>query len=71
MDYEPLLPIEKRLITWSLLLGIGLLGLLIWVSGTFFAGSKIEKNARRLPELLPGHWPRPTRFYFFPLTGLI
>jgi hypothetical protein len=38
MDYEPLLPIEKRLITWSLLLGIGLLGLLIWVSGKFFAG---------------------------------
>jgi hypothetical protein len=38
MDYEPLLPIEKRLIIWSLLLGIGLLGLLIWVSGRFFAG---------------------------------
>jgi hypothetical protein len=38
MDYEPLLPIEKRLITWSLVLGVGLLGLLIWVSGRFFAG---------------------------------
>ncbi len=38
MDYEPLLPVEKRLIAWSLLLGIGLLGLLIWVSGRFFPG---------------------------------
>jgi hypothetical protein len=38
MEYEPLLPIEKRLITWSLLLGIGLLALLIWVSGKFFPG---------------------------------
>lgn len=38
MDYEPLLPIEKRLITWSLLLGFGLLGLLIWLSRTFFPG---------------------------------
>ena len=38
MDYEPLLPIEKRLIIWSLVLGVGLLGLLIWVSGRFFAG---------------------------------
>lgn len=38
MSYEPLLPIEKRLITWSLLLGIGLLGLLIWISGKFFPG---------------------------------
>jgi hypothetical protein len=36
MDYEPLLPIEKRLITWSLVLGFGLLGLLIWLSGKFF-----------------------------------
>ncbi len=38
MNYEPLLPIEKRLITWSLALGLGLLGLLIWVSGRFFPG---------------------------------
>jgi hypothetical protein len=38
MDYQPLLPIEKRLIIWSLVLGVGLLGLLIWVSGRFFAG---------------------------------
>lgn len=38
MDYEPLLPIEKRLIIWSLLLGVGLLALLVWVSGRFFRG---------------------------------
>ena len=38
MPYEPLLPIEKRLIAWSLLLGVGLLGLLIWISRTYFPG---------------------------------
>jgi hypothetical protein len=38
MEYEPLLPVEKRLIAWSLLLGIGLLGLLIWISRTYFPG---------------------------------
>ena len=36
MEYEPLLPIEKKLIGWSLGLGIFLLGILIWVSYTFF-----------------------------------
>ena len=38
MDYEPLLPVEKQLIAWSLGLGVVLLGLLIWVSATFFPG---------------------------------
>ncbi len=38
MDYEPLLPVEKRLIAWSLALGVGLLGLLIWISAKFFPG---------------------------------
>jgi hypothetical protein len=33
---EPLLPIEKRLILWSLGLGIVLLALLAWVSHTWF-----------------------------------
>ena len=32
MEYEPLLPIEKKLIVWSLLLGTGLLVILIVVS---------------------------------------
>ncbi len=36
MEYEPLLPIEKKLITWSLILGVVLLVILVWVSYTFF-----------------------------------
>ncbi|HZZ73290.1 MAG TPA: hypothetical protein VFE24_13625 [Pirellulales bacterium] len=32
MEYEPLLPIEKKLIVGSLLLGIALLGILLWLS---------------------------------------
>jgi hypothetical protein len=38
MEYEPLLPIEKKLLIWSLSLGIVLLALLICVSNTFFSG---------------------------------
>ena len=38
MPYEPLLPIEKKLICWSLGLGIGLLAVLIVVNRTFFPG---------------------------------
>lgn len=37
MEYEPLLPIEKKLLVWSLSLGVVLLVLLIWVSNTFFS----------------------------------
>jgi hypothetical protein len=36
IPYEPLLPIEKRLIVGSLLLGAGLLLVLLWASSTFF-----------------------------------
>ncbi|MCX7794642.1 MAG: hypothetical protein N2257_09620 [Thermodesulfovibrionales bacterium] len=36
MEYEELLPVEKKLITWSLVLGIILLFVLVWVSYTFF-----------------------------------
>ena len=36
MPYEPLLPIEKKLIAWSILLGLFLLAVLVWVSQTFF-----------------------------------
>ncbi len=32
---EPLLPIEKKLILWSLGLGLGLLGALYWLSQLF------------------------------------
>jgi hypothetical protein len=36
MEWEPLLPVEKKLIAWSLILGVVLLGFLIWISYTFF-----------------------------------
>ncbi len=36
MEHEPLMPVEKRLITISLCLGVALLGLLWWVSAAFF-----------------------------------
>jgi len=38
LEYEPLLPVEKKLIAWSIGLGIVLLGLLVWMSYTFFPG---------------------------------
>ena len=37
MEYEPLLPIEKKLIGWSIGLGMVLLAVLIWISYTFFS----------------------------------
>ena len=36
MQWEPLLPVEKKLIGWSIGLGVALLGILVWVSYTFF-----------------------------------
>ena len=36
IPYEPLLPIEKKLIAGCLLLGVLLLGLLLWASNTLF-----------------------------------
>lgn len=36
MEYEELLPVEKKLITWSIVLGVILLFILVWVSYTFF-----------------------------------
>ncbi|MGA2401092.1 MAG: hypothetical protein ABSG91_05215 [Syntrophobacteraceae bacterium] len=38
MQWEPLLPVEKKLIGWSIGLGVVLLGILVWVSYTFFPG---------------------------------
>jgi len=38
MEYEPLLPVEKKLIVWSLALGTGLIFILYWISATFFPG---------------------------------
>jgi len=36
MEYVPLMPVEKKLIAYSLIGGIVLLALLVWVSYTFF-----------------------------------
>ena len=38
MEYEPLLPVEKRLIASSLILGVVLLGILILISNFFWPG---------------------------------
>jgi hypothetical protein len=38
MEYEPLLPVEKKLIAYSIGLGIILLFVFIWLSQTFFPG---------------------------------
>ena len=38
-EYEPLLPVEKKLIAWSLIIGVVLLVILIGVSYAFFPGS--------------------------------
>ena len=39
MEFEPLLPVEKKLIGWSIGIGIVSLGFLYWVSVTFFPGA--------------------------------
>jgi hypothetical protein len=36
IPYEPLLPVEKKLILGSLILGLALLGLLLWLSQVLF-----------------------------------
>ncbi len=36
MEFEPLLPIEKKLIGWSIALGVVGLAFLVWISYTFF-----------------------------------
>ncbi len=36
MEREPLLPVEKKLIGWSIGIGVGLLGILVWMSYAFF-----------------------------------
>ena len=39
MEFEPLLPVEKKLISWSIIIGVVALGFLWWISVTFFPGS--------------------------------
>ncbi|WP_198015354.1 hypothetical protein [Nitratidesulfovibrio termitidis] len=36
MEYEPLLPVEKKLVAWSLAIGVISLVVLYWVSAVFF-----------------------------------
>jgi len=36
MEYEPLLPVEKKLVGWSIAIGVGLLFFLYWLSVTLF-----------------------------------
>ena len=38
MPAEPLVPVEKKLIAWSLILGVILLALLVWLSRAYFPG---------------------------------
>ena len=35
-EYEPLLPIEKKLISWSIIIGVVALAVLVWLSHTYF-----------------------------------
>ena len=39
MEWEPLMPIEKKLIAWSISLGVILLFVLYFVSAEFFPGA--------------------------------
>ncbi|HOD29103.1 MAG TPA: hypothetical protein PKH03_07820 [Syntrophales bacterium] len=36
MASEPLMPVEIKLISYSLILGVVLLGIMVWISYTFF-----------------------------------
>jgi hypothetical protein len=38
MQYEEFLPVEKKLIGWSITIGVVALGFLVWLSYTFFPG---------------------------------
>jgi hypothetical protein len=57
IPFEPLLPIEKRLIAWSLILGVVLLVLLVWLSSTLFPGSAAA-NAPKGEASSPASPPR-------------
>lgn len=35
-EYEPLLPIEKKLISWSIIVGVVALGVLVFLSHAYF-----------------------------------
>lgn len=44
MEYEPLLPAEKKFIIYNLVIGTILLVLLVWVSHTFFPVTQMQAN---------------------------
>ncbi len=58
MEYEPLLPVEKKLIVWSIALGVVLLGALTWVSYTFFPAPNEGTHAPQSTERPPSGPPR-------------
>jgi len=37
MEHEPLLPIEKKLIVWSIVSGVVLAALLLWIGHVFLS----------------------------------
>ena len=55
MQQEPLLPVEKRLILWSLGLGVGLLGLLLWIVYKF-----VKNSGWRLTRVQASPAPTPS-----------
>jgi len=36
MEQDEFLPVEKKLVGWSIGLGVVMLGILVWISYTFF-----------------------------------
>ncbi len=42
MDYEPLLPAEKKMIVYNLVIGVVLLTVLVWVNHTYFPTTQIQ-----------------------------
>ena len=62
MQAEPLLPVEKKLIIGSLVLGVVLLGVLVWVSQRYFpvTPSRPTAEAGERPKLVNPSMPLPT-----------
>lgn len=50
MEYEPLLPAEKKMIIINLVLGVFLLVALVWVSRTYFPVENIKVDS---PQAAP------------------
>lgn len=51
MDYEPLLPAEKKMIVYNLVIGVVLLTVLVWVNHTFFSTSQIQTQTAGQPAV--------------------